>query len=46
MEARGSAAWQPANRKRKVSMALKAYAALTSSAARGAVRVVEDRPRG
>jgi dihydroxy-acid dehydratase len=46
MEARSTAAWQPANRKRKVSMALKAYAALTTSAARGAVRVVEDRPRG
>jgi dihydroxy-acid dehydratase len=45
MEARGVAAWQPAKRKRKVSMALKAYAALTTSAARGAVRVVEDRPR-
>ena len=46
MEARGAAAWQPAKRKRKVSMALKAYAALTTSAARGAVRVVEDRSRG
>jgi len=29
----------------KDSMTLKAYAALTASAARGAVRVVEDRPR-
>src|SRR5947209_5140271 len=28
MQARGAAAWQPAKRKRKVSMALKAYAAL------------------
>jgi dihydroxy-acid dehydratase len=45
MEARGAAAWQPAKRNRKVSMALKAYAALTTSAARGAVRVVEDRSR-
>jgi hypothetical protein len=30
---------------RKTSMALKAYAALTTSAAHGAVRVVEDRSR-
>jgi dihydroxy-acid dehydratase len=42
MEARGPAAWRPTNRERKVSMALKAYAALTTSAARGAVRVVKD----
>ena len=35
-------AWKPAKRSRKVSMALKAYAALTTSAARGAVRVVKD----
>jgi dihydroxy-acid dehydratase len=41
METRGAAAWKPAKRKRKVSAALKAYAALTTSAARGAVRVVE-----
>jgi dihydroxy-acid dehydratase len=46
MGTRGAAAWQPAKRKRKVSMALKAYAALTTSAARGAVRIVEDRSRG
>ncbi|MDB5413807.1 MAG: dihydroxy-acid dehydratase, partial [Rubritepida sp.] len=39
MEARGEEAWQPAApRKRQVSTALKAYAAMTSSAARGAVR--------
>ena len=31
-------AWQPVNRDRQVSTALKAYAALTTSAARGAVR--------
>ncbi|NVN85288.1 MAG: dihydroxy-acid dehydratase [Rhodopseudomonas sp.] len=41
MEAR-SDAWKPGKRSRKVSMALKAYAALTTSAARGAVRVVKD----
>jgi dihydroxy-acid dehydratase len=40
MAARGHAAWQPANRDRQVSMALQAYAALTTSAARGAVRDV------
>ncbi|MBX9990228.1 dihydroxy-acid dehydratase [Phreatobacter oligotrophus] len=41
MEARGKAAWQPeAPRKRKVTTALKAYAALTTSAAKGAVRQV------
>ncbi|MBL8893722.1 MAG: dihydroxy-acid dehydratase [Rhizobiales bacterium] len=38
MEARGDKAWKPGARKRKVSTALKAYAALTTSAARGAVR--------
>jgi dihydroxy-acid dehydratase len=42
MLARGAEAWQPAKRSRKVSMALKAYAALTTSAARGAVRVVPN----
>lgn len=41
MELKGCAGWRPAApRKRKVSTALQAYAALTSSAARGAVRVV------
>jgi dihydroxy-acid dehydratase len=38
MEARGSAAWRPVSRERSVSKALQAYAALTTSAARGAVR--------
>ena len=42
MQARGAAAWKPGKRSRKVSMALKAYAALTTSAARGAVRIVPD----
>jgi dihydroxy-acid dehydratase len=42
MLARGDAAWKPMEkRKRKVTTALKAYAALTTSAAKGAVRVVE-----
>jgi dihydroxy-acid dehydratase len=42
MLARKAEAWKPAKRTRKVTMALKAYAALTTSAARGAVRVVKD----
>jgi dihydroxy-acid dehydratase len=40
MEARGAAAWKPANRTRKISKALQAYAALATSASRGAVRDV------
>jgi dihydroxy-acid dehydratase len=42
MLGRKAEAWKPAKRTRKVSMALKAYEALTTSAARGAVRVVRD----
>ncbi len=38
MEARGASAWKPVNRERVVSKALQAYAALTTSASRGAVR--------
>jgi len=38
MEAKGDAAWQPVDRERYVSQALQAYAALTTSADRGAVR--------
>jgi dihydroxy-acid dehydratase len=38
MEARGDKAWQPVNRERYVSQALQAYAALATSADRGAVR--------
>ncbi|MFG1464455.1 dihydroxy-acid dehydratase [Xanthobacter sp. DSM 24535] len=41
MEAKGDAAWKPATRTRVVSQALQAYAALTTSAARGAVRDVK-----
>ncbi len=40
MQARGAAAWKPLNRQRPVSPALRAYAAMTTSAARGAVRDV------
>jgi dihydroxy-acid dehydratase len=42
MEAKGTSAWQPENRQRVVSNALKAYAAMTTSAARGAVRDVSQ----
>jgi len=43
MEAKGEAGWQPAApRPRKVSTALQAYAAMTTSAARGAVRDVSQ----
>jgi dihydroxy-acid dehydratase len=45
MEARDSQAWQPVNRERQVSAALRAYAALTTSAARGAVRDVDQGQR-
>ncbi|MCB1771977.1 MAG: dihydroxy-acid dehydratase, partial [Gammaproteobacteria bacterium] len=38
MQARGAQAWQPQQRERVVSQALRAYAAMTTSAARGAVR--------
>ncbi|MGB5468582.1 MAG: dihydroxy-acid dehydratase [Sedimenticolaceae bacterium] len=38
MQARGAKAWRPIDRQRPVSQALRAYAALTTSAARGAVR--------
>ena len=38
MESRGAAAWKPASRQRAVSKALRAYAAMATSAARGAVR--------
>jgi dihydroxy-acid dehydratase len=41
MEAKGRDAWKPAKRERKVSPALRAYAKFTTSAARGAVRVVD-----
>jgi len=42
MEARGKKAWQPENRNRVISAALRAYAAMTTSAARGAVRDVSQ----
>jgi dihydroxy-acid dehydratase len=40
MAAKGDAAWKPGKRVRKVSTALRAYAAFATSAARGAVRNV------
>jgi dihydroxy-acid dehydratase len=42
MEALGVHAWKPANRQRQVSPALRAYAAMTTSAAKGAVRDVSQ----
>ncbi|ALN71413.1 MULTISPECIES: dihydroxy-acid dehydratase [unclassified Aureimonas] len=42
MEAKGRDAWKPAEiRKRKVTTALRAYAAMTTSAAKGAVRQLD-----
>jgi dihydroxy-acid dehydratase len=38
MKAKSAAAWKPAARNRQVSKALQAYAAMTTSASRGAVR--------
>ncbi|CAG4884634.1 dihydroxyacid dehydratase [Georgfuchsia toluolica] len=45
MEAKGSAAWHPGQRERKVSAALRAYAAMTTSADTGAVRDVSQLKR-
>ncbi len=42
MVERGKKAWKPFGRKRAVSPALRAYAALTTNAARGAVRDVSQ----
>ncbi len=38
MTARGGDAWKPTDRRREISSALQAYAAMTTSAAHGAVR--------
>jgi len=40
MEGKGASAWQPLNRNRHVSQALRAYAVMATSASRGAVRDV------
>ncbi|MEJ2116515.1 MAG: dihydroxy-acid dehydratase, partial [Alphaproteobacteria bacterium] len=45
MEAKGEGAWKPADRQREVSRALQVYAAMATSAARGAVRDLK-RARG
>jgi dihydroxy-acid dehydratase len=42
MEARGKQAWKPVSRERHVSVALRAYAAMTTSADKGAVRDVSQ----
>jgi dihydroxy-acid dehydratase len=46
MEAKGHHAWKPVSRERVVSPALRAYAAMSTSAARGAVRDVSQIERG
>lgn len=40
-EAKGKSAWQPVNRPRKISQALKAYASMVTSADKGAVRRID-----
>ncbi|WP_455210882.1 dihydroxy-acid dehydratase [Kaarinaea lacus] len=45
MDVRAEKAWKPVDRQRPVSAALKAYAAMTTSAARGAVRDVSQLDR-
>ncbi|MDH5727788.1 MAG: dihydroxy-acid dehydratase, partial [Gammaproteobacteria bacterium] len=45
MQAKGAQAWRPLDRQRQVSQALQAYAAMTTSAARGAVRDVSQLQR-
>ncbi|MNV78077.1 Dihydroxy-acid dehydratase [compost metagenome] len=42
MEAKGALAWKPVDRQRVVSPALRAYAAMTTSADTGAVRDVSQ----
>ncbi len=42
MESKHEQAWKPENRQRPVSTALRAYAAMTTSAARGAVRDISQ----
>lgn len=42
MEAKGEKAWKPINRVRDVSPALRAYAAMTTSASKGAIRDVSQ----
>ena len=45
MDAKGAVAWKPVNRQRVVSQALQAYAALATSADRGAVRDISQLKR-
>ena len=42
MEAKGKLSWKPVDRERHVSPALRAYAAMTTSASRGAIRDVSQ----
>ena len=41
-EAKGATPWKPGPRQRKITTALRAYAAFATSAAKGAVRVVPE----
>lgn len=42
MDTKGASAWKPVNRDRTVSAALRAYAAMTTSASKGAIRDVSQ----
>lgn len=46
MDAKGAKAWKPVNRDRVVSTALRAYAAMATSASKGAVRDVSQVEKG
>jgi dihydroxy-acid dehydratase len=39
---KGTAAFKPANRKRKISQALRAYALFAASADKGAIRIIPE----
>ena len=45
MESKGADAWKPVSRQRTISAALQAYAALTTSASKGAVRDLSNLTR-
>jgi len=46
MDAKGAAAWKPVGRERHVSASLRAYAAMATSASKGAVRDVSQLEKG
>jgi dihydroxy-acid dehydratase len=43
---KGTAAFKPANRKRKISQALRAYALFAASADKGAIRIIPESVKG